>query len=351
MKVMRIVAVLSASIPLTIAGCKTQPQKAAPDSAHAVAQAAGPSPASTTPTNAQRPSPVFVYSAPLSAPQATPAANGGQEEVREGGSRLDLPQAGEYVELQGAARTTLETTLSGATGSSPVLLPDEATATLMGGLPKEFRDSCDAMLEGWGENLKGAGKWTARVLYSLHLPGGTEAVLAFRCASAFPGVETYYDERPATVSLTPEAATLNLIPLDKKCDNCSDLYHLELSQAFTAVGSRLAELRVYYSNDNLCCGGEDEKSVNRMMILDLSRGKEVLGVDERTEQSSHDDSDDGGDSETVCETKISYLRDEAGNVESIATETRCTENKKPLPEVKRQRFRWNAEAHRYDEVK
>ncbi len=240
----------------------------------------------------------------------------------------------------------LETAVSGATGSGPVLLPDESAATLIGSLPEEFRNSCGAMWLGFGENEEGTAKWTVRVLYSLRRHEGTEAVLAISCASA---LTSYYDERPATVSLTPNLATLDLIPLAEKCDNCSDLYHLEFSQAFPALGAQLVELQVNHSTENPCCGGGDEQSGDRMMILDLSRGRQVLAVDKRTEVDSNVDSNDG--TETICEAKISYLHDATRNLQTIATVTRCMENKKPLPEVKKRTFRWNAGAHQFDEVK
>lgn len=177
-------------------------------------------------------------------------------------------------------------------------------------------------------------------------------VLAFRCASTSKDVEShYYDERPATLSLTPDAATLSFIPLAKEGDDSTDLYRVEFSQAFAAVGARLAELRVYHSNENPCCGGADDESGNRLVTIDLSRGKQVLSLDETTERGSHDDSVDDEDTQTVCNTKVSYLHGDAGNVESILSETRCTKNKEPLPEVKKQTFRWNAETHRYDEAK
>ena len=193
--------------------------------------------------------------------------------------------------------------------------------------------------------------WTVRVLFSLHYPEGTQAVMAFRCASSAKGNENYYDERPAIVSLTREGATLKLIPLAKYENGDSTLFQLRFSQAFRAVGAQLVELNVYHSSDNPCCDGGDEESGNRLMTLDLSTGKLVLAIDQSTESDSHDDSVEDGDTHTDCVAKISYLRDRTGNVGSIGTETRCTENQKPLPEVKRHTYSWNAEAHSFDEAK
>ena len=333
MKRMRAVTALWASIPLMISGCQKQPQQT-----------------SSTPATAQKAAaPVLVSSKTVPPQHSAPKANENLENPRDQVSRLNLPQSDERAVLRGAARTILEAAVSGASRSAP--LPDSSASTLIDNLPKGFRDSCDQMMAGWGNTLQGTAKWSVRLLFSFPQSGGTEAVLAFRCASTFRGLEQDYDERPATIVLTPEAATLTLVPIQPECDSgCSHLYHLEFSQAFPVAGAQLVELRVYHTSDNPCCGGADEESGSLMMILDLPRAKQVLVVDERTEHESHDDSDEGDDSQTVCEAKIRYLRDGAGSVESIATERQCTKNKQPLPEVKRQNFRWNAEAHRFEEV-
>ncbi len=351
MKVTRIVAALSVLITLMFAGCEKQSQQTVPNSAHAVTQAAAPAPPSSAPAMLHKAAPVFVFSTTASAPKTVLTTNENQGRGYEPSSQEDLPQADENVVLQGAARTTLEAALSAASGSGPVLLPDDSTATLMDSLPEEFRNSCYAMVANWGANAKGKAKWTVRVLFSLRRPEGTEAVLALRCASTAQGQEDYYDERPAIVSLTPETATLKIIPLASQENGDPTLYRLSFSQAFAAIGAQLVELQVYHSTDNLCCGGVDEESGDRKVILDLSDGKQALSVDERTEVDSYDDSAEYADTHTICESKISYPRSTAGNVVSIVTESRCTENKEPLPEVKRQTFRWNAEAHRFDEVK
>jgi hypothetical protein len=351
MKVMRVVAALSALIPFMLAGCEKQLQQSTPASAHAVTPAAAPVPPSSAPITVQKAARVFVYSTTVSVPKTALMTNEKQGTVYEPSSQEDLPQADEDVVLKGTARTTLEVVLSGATGIGPVLLPDESAATLMDSVPEEFRDSCDAMVANWGENARGKAKWTVRVLFSLRRREGTEAVLALRCASTAQGQQDYYDERPAILSLTPETATLKLVPLAPQEDGDPTLYRLDFSQAFTAAGAQLVELQVYHSTDNLCCGGVDEESGGRRVILDLSDGKQALSVDERTEVDSYDDSAEDADTHTNCESKISYLRGTAGNVVSIVTESRCTLNKEPLPEVKRQTSRWNAEAHQFDEVK
>jgi hypothetical protein len=83
-------------------------------------------------------------------------------------------------------------------------------------------------------------------------------------------------------------------------------------------------------------------------LIIWNRFDESLGP--RTEVDSYDDSAEDPVTHTICESKISYLRSTAGNAESIAIESRCTQNNQPLPEVKRQTFRWNAEVHRFDEL-
>lgn len=343
----RILGALFVSISFAT-GCNPQSQQSASSGASAVPKPQV-APASSAPSAAEKPPRVFVSSATTSVTTAAPSPTA--SEVPKGDYRLDLPQLDHQIQLPSASRTALETALSGITGGSAIALSDETAETLMNGLPENFRDSCDAMLTNWVADVKSA-KWTTRVLFSRHHAGGIEAVLAFQCASRSKDVkESYYDERPATLSLTPDAATLSFIPLAEEGDDSTGLYRVEFSQAFAAVGARLAELRVYYSNENPCCGGADDESGNRLVTIDLSRGKQVLSLDETTQRGSHDDSVDDVDTQHVCNTKVSYLHDDAGNVESILSETRCTENEKPLPEVKKQTFRWNAETHRYDEAK
>ena len=338
----RIVAAFCVLIALMIAGCQSSQRPSSPN-----AQAAAPSLPSSTPPREQKVTPVLVFSTAMSAPKAAPTTTANPREDGEASVRLDLPQTDERVVLQGAARTTLEAALARASGTEPVLLPDDSTAPLMNSLSEEFRGSCTAIMMGWG----GTAKWTVRVLFSLHRVEGTEAVLTFRCASSAKGNENYYDERPAIVSLTPETATLTLVPLAKAEDGDPTLYQLSFSQAFRAIGAQLVEVNAYHSTDNPCCDGGDEESGNRLMSFDLSTGKQVLTLDQSTERDNHDDAVEDGDTQTICRAKISYLRDRVGNVGSIETETQCTENEKPLPEVKRQSYRWNVDAHSFDELK
>jgi hypothetical protein len=265
-------------------------------------------------------------------------------------NRLNLPQSNEKIVLEGPAREALEAALAAAPSGTPSFaMASEPAAQLMGSLPEEFRDSCSDVVGSWGEGARETARWTVRVLFSSASAGGREAVLALRCASTTPNMETYYDERPAIVSLGPQSVTLSLVPLAKDCTNCSDFYHLEFSQTFTAVGARLLELRVSHANDSPCCDGGDQESGEQLVILRLPEGEQVLAVDQGTASYSHDDEE--GDSDLVCQAKIDYSRDAAGNVESIRTETRCTVNKEPTPDVKTRTFRWNAAARRFDELK
>jgi len=346
MKQTRIVAAFSLSMALMIAGCQRQSQLT-PSSPYGAAQSAAPNLPSNMSTSVQKATPVIVLSTTVSTAKEAPTTTATQTKVSEVSFREDLPQADERVVLQGVARTTLEAALAVASGSEPVLLPEDTTAPLMDSLPEGFRNSCTAIMAGWG----GTAKWTVRVLFSLHRVEGTEAVLTFRCASSAKGNENYYDERPAIVSLTPETATLTLVPLAKAEDGDPTLYQLSFSQAFRAIGAQLVEVNAYHSTDNPCCDGGDEESGNRLMSFDLSTGKQVLTLDQSTERDNHDDAVEDGDTQTICRAKISYLRDRVGNVGSIETETQCTENEKPLPEVKRQSYRWNVDAHSFDELK
>jgi hypothetical protein len=265
--------------------------------------------------------------------------------------RLNLPQSEEKAVLSAPARQALEAAIGATSGSGSFALASEPAAQVVQSLPKDFGDSCREMVGSWGAGAKETARWTIRSLYSFREVGGTEVVLALRCGSTAPEVQAYYDERPAILSLTQGSGSLGLVPLAADCLNCAMFYHLEFSQTFSVVEMRLAELRVSYVNDSPCCDGGDQKSGEQLVILGLPDGKTVRAVEQSTEELSHDDSVEDGDSDTACRAKIDYSRDRAGNVESIRTETRCTENKKPVPEVWRRSFRWNAGARRFDEVK
>jgi hypothetical protein len=352
MRIAAISAALAASIALIAAGCQKQPQQAAPQSAPSVAHAAAaPAPADAQNT-APKATPVLVSSTAAPAPKAAQAPSASQETSQPPSSQLDLPQFDDSFALQGPARAALEAALSRASGAEPVLLPDESVAALMASASDDFRNSCRAMISNWTLSADGTAKWSVRVLFSLRpadRPGATQAVLAFRCAPTSD--QQYFDERPAIVSLTPEAATLKFIPLALQQDGEETLFHVGFSQAFTAVGAQLVELNVYHSLDNPCCGGADEESGNRRVALDLATGKPVLDVVANQEHDSHDDSVDGPDVQHICDGKIRYERDAAGNVTSISVETHCKDNGKPRPAIAQQLFRWNSDTRQFDPVK
>jgi hypothetical protein len=76
----------------------------------------------------------------------------------------------------------------------------------------------------------------------------------------------------------------------------------------------------------------------------------VLSTVVYTDENSVDD-EAGTDTVWLCEANIAYDNDSADRLRIIRTETHCTVDNVPRPEVKRQSFRWNAEAHTFEEVK
>jgi hypothetical protein len=261
----------------------------------------------------------------------------------------NLPQSTDKVLLPAPVQKVLQATLSAPVGTAPVLLSSESTAPIITSLPKGFRDSCNKIVENWATAV-GTDQWTARVLFSTHIEGGIEAVLALRCGSSRADMKEWYDERPAVVVLTRESASLRLVPLEKECNDCERFYHVEFSKTHTAVGARLVELRVYYSDDNPCCDGTDHKDGNRLVIVSLPIGEQVLSTVVYTDENSVDD-EAGTDTVWLCEAKIAYENDLSDHLRMIRTETYCTVDKVPQPEVKRQSFRWNAVARTFEEVK
>lgn len=263
-----------------------------------------------------------------------------------GARQLNLPQENEKAALPEASRMELETAIAGGSFA----LRGASATTFMEGLPQEFRDSCGEVLQNLGgEEAKQSAQWTVRVLLALRTPQGNQALLALRCGSSAPGLDEYYDERPALVSLSDNPSTIRFIPLAEECGTCRDFFHhVEYSQIVTVRGGLLVELRVADTH-NPCCDGGDEENKDRRVLLAVPDAQQVLSLDERVEDTSYDDSDDNGDSDQVCNSKIDYTRDVGGNVESIRSEMRCTNNNEPLPDVKVRTFRWNAIARSFEE--
>jgi len=347
MQAIRLAWATAAFLAFVASGCARQSQDANGARQQAPVRTATAGPSSATQSTAQKPATAVVYAAPVS-PAAKPAdaSKTGPGAVTNVEYRLDLAEMDEQVALEGPARTALAEALSQANGTGPVVVPDDAAAMLLNSLPGDFASSCDKVMNSWSP---GSGSWVVRVLFSMHNADKTEAVLGFRCATSSKMLQTYADERPAIASLNGDSATLKLIPLSPDKDGDSTLFRLDFSQAFKTNGAWLVELGVSYSNDNPAIGGEDERSGRRRMILDLASGKQVLDLDERTEFDNHDDEKEE-DSHLVCESKLAYLHDGAGNVQSIEAETHCAQDGQPLPDVKKS-FRWNAETHQFDEAK
>jgi hypothetical protein len=260
-----------------------------------------------------------------------------------------LPQSTEKVSLPVPTQRALEAILSQPVETAPAFLSSASTARIIASLPKGFRDSCNRVVENW-PGAQDTDQWTVRILFSMHTESGIEAVLALRCGSSHADMQEWYDERPAVVVLTRESAFLRLVPLEKECNDCERFYHVGFSKTYTAVGARLVELEVYYSDDNPCCGGTDHKDGNRLAVVSLATGEQVLSTVVSTEENSVDD-EAGTDTVWICDSKVAYDKDSADKVRMIRTETHCKVDDVPQPEVKNQSFRWNAEAHTFEEVK
>jgi hypothetical protein len=262
-----------------------------------------------------------------------------------GERQMNLPHPGDQVVLPEAARQALVNTLAGGS----YILDRGSSASFMGGLPKSFSDSCGEVLQNWGEEARRSAYWTVRVLLNLRTPQANQALLALRCGSNAPGIEGFYDERPALVTFAAGATTLRFIPLAEECRHCAEpFFHVEYSQMLRVKDAVLLELQVSDTH-NPCCDGGDEQTKERLVFLAVPDGQQVLALDQEIQEVSYDDSDDGGDTNYVCRSKIDYSRDLMGNVESIRSKTQCTNNDQPVPDGKDRTFHWNASARRFDE--
>jgi hypothetical protein len=192
-------------------------------------------------------------------------------------------------------------------------------------------------------------EWTARVLFSTRNDKEIDALLALRCGSSRPDMNKWYDERPAVIILTGESGFLRLVPVGEDCENCDILYHVGFSKTYSAAATRLLELHVDYSSDNPCCDGTDHTEGTRLVVVSIPEGADVLSMVQHTYEDS---ADDEADTVTtwVCDTKIDYDRDGADNVTFIRAEIHCAVDKKPQPDVKKRKFRWNPERRTFEEV-
>jgi hypothetical protein len=93
----------------------------------------------------------------------------------------------------------------------------------------------------------------------------------------------------------------------------------------------------------------DHKDGNRLVVVSLQFGEQVLSTVMRTDWSV--DGEAETDTPGLREAKIAYDNHSATHLKMIHTETHCTADNVPQPEVKRQSFRWNAEAHTFEEAK
>ncbi len=291
------------------------------------------------------------------------AATGFAEPVAAQGEnfRLNLPQRELSIALPNGLRSALQAALEPApaapaattkkTASTEPALPPALQQDLIRSLPEDFRNSCAAMHESWGEIAHGKSHWTARVLWYQRDFPQTRVLLAFRCSSSYSEYAKYFDERPALVILGNDSGTLRLFPLAPDAPNDSALFHLSFQKAFAAEGANLLALRFKkLEGANPCCDGsgylEDSDHLNFLRIPDA---QSVLAIVQRSWSSNHDDEKEQ-DEETLCRTQILPVRNKSGLLREIWTTTRCTEGKKPKPATRRN-YRWNPSTLKFHETK
>jgi hypothetical protein len=251
--------------------------------------------------------------------------------------------------LPAAAQEAVRAALSVPVATGPKLLSLENSAPIIAQSPRGFHESCGSIVNNW-PRAQGTAQWTLRLLFSTRDEHGIEAVLAVRCGSSRADMKEWYDERPAVLLLTHESAYLRLVPLDQECHDCERFYHVNFSKTFATVGTQLVELQASYSDDNPCCDGTDHKDGNRLVVVSLPAGEQVLSLLQYSEENSVDD-EAGTDTVWVCQATVEYDSEAVNHVGMIRAETHCTVDDKPQPEVKTQSFRWNAEARRFEEMK
>jgi hypothetical protein len=257
-------------------------------------------------------------------------------------NRLNLPQMSADLTVDGVELQAI----FDVQGHNEVLTP-QLTQTVLSFLPKDFRNGCHDMVPDFGPMAarQTTWAWTVRVLDAESDNERRNVLLALRCTIHVPDV-TFYDERLAVFS-SSNRSRLKLIPLDQDCTNCSDVYHLKFLQKVEREGGYLAELGVEHTTENPCCDGGDTDSGERWVLVSMPSGTSVLSFDKEAYHYNHDD--EGGDTETKCDSTVSHERDARANLRTVVTKTTCTENGKVKPPVTTNRYVWNESSGRFDE--
>ncbi len=261
-------------------------------------------------------------------------------------TRLNLPQLDRVVTLTESNRQALEGELY-MSGIVPGSLSAGAQKHLLEALPEDLQAGCSSMVSSWGELARGSGRWSVRPLFFTTQAGAPTFLVAFRCESSHPDYKDFFDDRLALLSAAPGAVSLRFVPLDKDCTNCSELYHISLSQHFLVEGASVVAFAVGVSSHNPCCDGPESFQEQRVLLVRFPDGEPLLTLPKSGEHSSHDDA--AGDVVTRCSSEIDYQRDAAQNVTGLAATTHCAENDKPQPPRQAQ-YHWNPQTRRFDPV-
>ena len=259
----------------------------------------------------------------------------------------------------GAALLLASFLLAAPAARARVNLPQirHVVALLLRPLPRDFRESCGAMFQHWGEIARGSAEWKVRVLHQ----EADRIWPAFRCWSRTPEYADVYDERPAVLRL--ETGKLESFPLAPDSDNDSTLYHLEFSQTVPLEGARGLAFKATEPPENPCCDGPESRSGETWRIFaETPRGvAEVLSIVTVRDDSSHSH-DPEIDSETTYRARITMERGPQGTVREVVTtfteeEKEITwEGGKAVERIVGKRsgtlgYRWNPAKQVFEDVK
>jgi hypothetical protein len=121
------------------------------------------------------------------------------------------------------------------------------------------------MVNMWGTDMRGTAQMIPRVVARLHT-GLRQYLLTYTCFSTHGAVPAKYnDQRLALLTVDSAASVIATIPQGDLCDNCTDLSQIRSVEEVMIGGKPGVRMELVNGSDNLCCGGADSYTEERLL--------------------------------------------------------------------------------------